>query len=199
MHAAGSLGPRTLAGRFAQLEVFGLEHRDAMRRAANDAEIWRYMPVMAIGEGFERWCKWVAHESAKGTQITFAVRRVSDGALVGSTSYLAISPENARVEIGFTWYAADAQGTAINPEAKLLLLTNAFETAGYNRVELKCDARNARSRAAILKLGATEEGTLRQHMWMPAGYYRDSVYYSVLKSEWPAVKIGLENRLSRST
>jgi RimJ/RimL family protein N-acetyltransferase len=114
---------------------------------------------------------------------------------VGSTSYLAIAPEHAKVEIGATWYEPAAQGTAVNPEAKYLLLANAF-AANYNRVELKTDARNARSRAAMRKMGATEEGTLRGHMWMPQGYFRDSVYFSILASEWPQVKAGLETRLA---
>ena len=89
----------------------------------------------------------------------------------------------------------EAQGTVINPDAKLLLLRNAFEEAGYNRVELKTDSRNKRSNAAIRKLGAKEEGILRGHMWMPKGYWRDTVTYSILKSEWPGVKEGLLSRL----
>ena len=91
---------------------------------------------------------------------------------------------------------AQAQGTRVNPEAKLLLMLNAFETSGYHRVELKTDSKNTRSRAAILRLGAKEEGILRGHMWMPAGYWRDTVYYSVLAEEWPAVKAGLEARIA---
>ena len=133
---------------------------------------------------------------AKGARIVFAVRRLADGAIVGSTSYANIVPEHARLEVGWTWYVRTAQATAINPEAKLLLFANAFETAGYHRVELKIDSRNARSRAAILKLGAREEGILRGHVWMPAGYWRDTVYFSVLAEEWPTVKAGLEARLA---
>jgi RimJ/RimL family protein N-acetyltransferase len=114
---------------------------------------------------------------------------------VGSTSYLAIQPMDARVEIGFTWYVPDAQGGPINPECKYLLLQNAF-AAHYNRVEFKTDAKNTRSQAALKKLGAKEEGTLRGHMWMPQGYFRDSVYFSVLAAEWPDVKAALERRLS---
>jgi RimJ/RimL family protein N-acetyltransferase len=134
-------------------------------------------------------------ENAEGRFITFAVRRLADGSIIGSTSYLSIVPADAKVEIGFTWYTAQARGGAVNPEAKYLLLKNAFD-AGYNRVEFKTDARNARSRAALLKLGAKEEGILRGHMWMPQGYFRDSVYFSVLASEWPAVQAGLKRRLA---
>jgi RimJ/RimL family protein N-acetyltransferase len=137
----------------------------------------------------------LAEENAQGRMITYAVRRLSDDALVGSTSYLALAPEHAKVEIGATWYQPSAQATAVNPEAKYLLLSNAFG-ADYNRVELKTDARNARSRAAMKKMGATEEGTLRGHMWMPQGYFRDSVYFSILASEWPQVKTKLEARLA---
>jgi RimJ/RimL family protein N-acetyltransferase len=132
---------------------------------------------------------------AKGTQMTFAVRRLADGAIVGSTSYLAITPHDAKVEIGASWYVADAQGTSVNPEAKYLLLENAF-AAGYNRVEFKTDSKNLHSRAALKKLGATEEGILRGHMWMPQGYFRDSVYFSILAAEWPRVKADLERRLA---
>jgi RimJ/RimL family protein N-acetyltransferase len=127
--------------------------------------------------------------------ITFAVRRLADGALVGSTSFLNIVPEHERVEIGSTWYAPEAQATAVNPEAKYLLFGHAF-AAHYNRVELKTDSKNDRSRAAMKKMGATEEGTLRAHMWVPQGYYRDSVYFSVLAAEWPVVRAKLEARLA---
>lgn len=140
-------------------------------------------------------CPNFVEEMAMGNQITYAVRRLSDDRIVGSTSYLALSPENARVEIGFTFYAADVQGTAINPEAKYLLLQNAF-AANYNRVEFKTDAKNARSRAALKKLGASEEGVFRGHMWMPQGYYRDSVYFSILAAEWPTIKSALEKRIA---
>jgi RimJ/RimL family protein N-acetyltransferase len=131
----------------------------------------------------------------KGLMLTFVVRRLSDDAIVGSTSYLNIVPSDARVEIGFTWYCPDAQGGPVNPECKYLLLQNAF-AAHYNRVEFKTDAKNAHSRAALRKLGATEEGVLRSHMWMPQGYFRDSVYFSVLAGEWPQLKAKLEARLT---
>ena len=145
--------------------------------------------------GFARRLPWMLAENAVGRLVTFAVRRLCDETIVGSTSYLNIAPADARLEIGFTWYAAGARGGAVNPEAKYLLLAHAF-AAGFNRVEFKTDARNARSRAALLKLGATEEGTLRRHMWMPQGYFRDSVYFSILAGEWPAIRDRLEARLA---
>jgi RimJ/RimL family protein N-acetyltransferase len=195
MKPVSSLGPRVLKGRFIQLEPYMPTHEAGLRAAANDAELWRYMPVDASGKGFDDWRKLTEADMASGSRMIFAVRRLADGALVGSTTYLNIVPEHARAEIGWTWYAANAQGSAVNPEAKLLLFANAFETAGYHRIELKTDANNARSRAAILKLGAKEEGIFRGHMWMPRGYWRDTVYYSVLADEWPGVKAGLEARL----
>jgi RimJ/RimL family protein N-acetyltransferase len=187
------LGPRTLTGRFIALEPMEPRHHAGLVAAAENPDIWRYIPF-DLSKGYAARIPDFEHEIAKGRQLTFVVRRLADGAIVGSTSYLALSPENARVEIGATWYVAGAQGGPVNPEAKYLLLENAF-AADYNRVEFKTDARNARSRAALKKLGATEEGTLRGHMWMPQGYFRDSVYFSILASDWPAVKAKLETRL----
>ncbi len=188
------LNTGTLTGRFVALEPLEPRHHAGLIRAAEDASIWRYIPI-DMGEGFAKRLDWFESEMAKGRAITYVVRRLGDGVLVGSSSYLAIAPEHARVEIGSTWYAPEAQGTAVNPEAKYLLLRNAF-AAHYNRVEFKTDSRNARSRAALKKLGATEDGTMRGHMWMPQGYFRDSVYFSVLAAEWPAVSAALEQRLA---
>ncbi len=194
MKPVASLGPRSLIGRFLSLEPLEERHHDDLIRAAADPETWRYMPF-DVSQGFASRLPSFVDEMAKGNPLTFVVRRHADGAVVGSTSYLALSPENARVEIGATWYVAQARGGAVNPEAKYLLLGNAF-AAHYNRVEFKTDSKNARSRAALKKLGATEEGILRAHMWMPQGHFRDSVYFSILASEWPRVKAALEARLS---
>ena len=190
-----SLGPRVLTGRYIALEPLSDAHRNGLRAAADDPSIFRYMPLDGSGENFPIWWDESAHAHASGERMVFAVRRLADGVIVGSSSYGNIVPAHARVEIGWTWYAKAAQASAVNPEAKLLLMAYAFETAGYHRVELKTDSTNARSRAAILKLGASEEGTLRGHMWMPRGYWRDTVYYSVLADEWPGVRAGLEARL----
>jgi RimJ/RimL family protein N-acetyltransferase len=190
-----SLGPLTLRGKFVALEPLAVHHHTPLLEAARDADIWRYIPVDPA-KGFAHRLPWMVDENARGAMISFVVRRLSDDAIVGSTSYLNIAPADARVEIGFTWYRADAQGGAVNPECKYLLLENAF-AANYNRVEFKTDAKNARSRAALAKLGAKEEGILRGHMWMPQGYFRDSVYFSILAAEWPDVKAALEQRLAR--
>ena len=194
MRTVSPLGPRTLTGQFVALEPLDHTHDAALSALAADPSLWTHVPFDPEG-GFPAKLAELRRAMAAGTQLVFVVRRLADGALVGSTSYMALSPENARVEIGCTWYTAAAQGTAVNPEAKLLLLENAF-AAGYHRVELKTDARNARSRAAILKLGAREEGTLRGHVWMPQGRFRDTVYFSILADEWPAVRERLERRLS---
>ena len=188
------LGSKDLTGRFVRLEPLEERHHAELIAAAADPSIWTYMPL-DMSNGFAAHLPWFVQEMAKGTQMTFAVRRLSDSAIVGSTSYLAITPHDAKFEIGATWYVAGAQATAVNPEAKYLLLENAF-AAGYNRVELKTDSKNARSRAALKKLGATEEGTLRAHMWMPQGYFRDSVYFSILAAEWPRVREALVQRLA---
>ena len=194
MQPVTSLGPRTLCGRFVVLEPLEERHHADLIRAAQDPDLWRYIPIAAT-KGFASRLPWLVEENAQGRHITFVVRRLSDDAVVGSTSYLAIAPADARVEIGFTWYVAGAQGGAVNPEAKYLLLSNAF-AAHYNRVEFKTDAKNLRSRAALRKLGAREEGVLRGHMWMPQGYFRDSAYFSILAAEWPEVKAQLEARLA---
>jgi len=192
-----SLGPRTLAGRFIALEPLERRHHADLVEAAKDPGTWTYIPV----DDFARRLAWMVAENEAGRLMTFVVRQLSDGAVVGSSSYLNIVPDDARVEIGFTWYTAAVRGGAVNPEAKLLLLENAF-AAHYNRAEFKTDARNARSRAALLKLGAREEGILRGHMWMPPGpgraqgYFRDSVYFSILGAEWPPVEAGLKKRLA---
>lgn len=190
-----SLGPRLLRGRFVALEPLEERHHEVLlKAAASDPKLWRYIPVDSE-TGYAGRLPATMKENAAGRMLTFVVRRLSDNAIVGSTSYLNIGASDARVEIGFTWYVPDAQGGSVNPECKYLLLQNAF-AAHYNRVEFKTDAKNAHSRAALRKLGATEEGILRGHMWMPQGYFRDSVYFSVLASEWPDVKAKLEARLA---
>jgi len=185
---------RMLTGRFIALEPLEERHHAELVLAAADPETWAYIPVDP-DNGFAKRLPWMKAENDAGRFLTFVVRRHVDGAIVGSTSCLNIAPADAKVEIGFTWYTADARGGPVNPEAKYLLLKHAFD-AHFNRVEFKTDARNARSRAALLKLGAREEGILRGHMWMPQGYFRDSVYFSILASEWPQIRASLETRLA---
>jgi RimJ/RimL family protein N-acetyltransferase len=189
------LEPKILDGRFVRLEPLEERHREGLRAPANEEEIWRFFPERGDRAHFDVMFDHRLKAAASGEWIAYAVRRRADGALVGQTCFLNIDAQNARVEIGATWYGRDARGGPINPECKYLLMQAAF-AAGARRVELKTDARNARSRAAILKLGAKEEGTLRRHTLMWDGHVRDTVYFSVLDQEWPAVKAGLEARLA---
>jgi RimJ/RimL family protein N-acetyltransferase len=184
------LGPRLLQGRWIALEPFDTSHEASLRRAT-DAETFRYFPT----PNFDSWLAKVVADTAEGTRICFVARNLADGAILGSTSYFDAVEKDGRVEIGSTWYGAGSRGTKVNPEAKLLLLSNAFD-AGYHCVVLRTDSKNARSRAAILKLGAKQDGILRAAVWMPQGYFRDSVFFSILADEWPSVRAGLERRLA---
>ena len=135
---------------------------------------------------------------AKGTVLPFTTIDRKTGRIVGSTSYLAIEPAHKRLEIGGTWITPSHQRSPVNTEAKLLQLSHCFEVLGCNRVEFKTDSRNAKSRAALARIGAVEEGTFRAHMVMPDGALRTSVYFSVIASEWPGVKARLLQKLARS-
>lgn len=196
---AAMLEPRTLTGQYVRLEPLAPEHHAKLTAIGADPALWRYMPIDAATGYPGKLAQQIAAIEA-GEQMVFAVIRLSDAALVGSVAYMAIAPAHARLEIGTIWYQQPAQGTVVNPETMLLLLDYAF-ASGFNRVEFKADAKNARSRAAIRKLGATEEGILRQHMWLPEGFdhpgrFRDSVYYSILVDEWPALRDRLKKRLA---
>ncbi len=187
-----------MRGRVIVLEPLQPAHEAALRDAAGP-DTFRYFAQ----PDFDAW--WARALAPDPNRLAFVVRRLADGAVLGSTSYCDMAPKDGRLEIGSTWYAAAARGTAVNPEAKLLLLANAFD-AGYHCIVLRTCSRNARSRAAILKLGAREDGVLRAAVWMPPsplrppslenGYFRDSVFYSILAPEWPAVRAGLAARLA---
>jgi RimJ/RimL family protein N-acetyltransferase len=185
-----------LTGRWVRLEPLVEAHRDGLRLAADDERIWQHTLVVARGPGFDAWFDEALARLRDGRQFPFAVRQLAGGRLVGSTSYLEPSEAHRRVEIGSTWYSPPAWGTAVNPECKLLLLTHAFEVLGVNRVAFVTDARNERSRAAIAKLGAAREGVLRAHMVTQGGRVRDSVSFSIIAAEWPAVRERLAARLA---
>jgi N-acetyltransferase len=187
------LTPPTLTGRFVRLEPVAEPHREGLRAAANDPRIWEFNSVSGYGPAFDAW---FANALAPVQRIPFTVRRLADDAIVGSTGYLDPVPPHKRVEIGHTWYRPDCWGTAVNPECKLLLMTHAFEVMRANRVSYVTDMRNLRSQAAIAKLGAVREGVLRSHMVVQGGRIRDSVLFSVIASEWPAVKDRLQARLA---
>jgi RimJ/RimL family protein N-acetyltransferase len=186
----------TLAGRFVRLEPLEERHRDdLLAAAAQDPETFRYMGS-DLSAGAEAWPAYLA--DALGPDfVAWATVDTGTGRAVGSTRFGDIAPEHGRVEIGWTWIAPSHQRTAVNTEAKLLQLTYAFDELGAARVALKTDGRNLRSQAAIQRLGAVREGVLRRHIRMPDGFLRDTVYFSILAEEWPAVKARLAERLTR--
>lgn len=190
--------PAPLVGKVVVLEPLTPEHIPALTEAGADPELWR-VTVSNAGTP-ERMRDYVAEaiaQRAAGTALPFAVRLRETGALVGCTRLGSIDRANRVAEVGWTWYRREHQGTRVNPEAKLLLLSLAFDDMGCFRVEFKTDAVNARSRAAILKLGAVEEGTLRSKVIVQGGRRRDTVFFSILDREWPAVRETLERRLAR--
>lgn len=188
--------PVTLEGGVVRLEPLSLHHLDPLCAVGLDPSLWTHTTSrVASPAEMRRYVEAALAEQAAGTALPFAtVLRESD-VVVGSTRFGSIAPEHRRVEIGWTWIAPPWQRTAVNTEAKLLMLRHAFETWGCRRVELKTNARNARSRAAMLRIGAREEGTLRKHMINADGSARDSVYFSVVDDEWPAVRERLEAML----
>lgn len=192
------LAPVTLEGRHVRLVPLTAEHVPALWDAGSDPEIWRWTLNRPGSEA--DMARYVASALAKrdaGGALPFATVEAASGRVIGSTRFHNWEPPHPRVEIGYTWIARPWQRTAINTEAKYLMLRHAFETLGVLRVELRTDALNERSRAAILRLGATEEGTLRRHMINDSGRVRDTVYFSILDDEWPRVKERLEEKLAR--
>lgn len=190
--------PLVLEGAFVRLEPLTRAHAAPLGEVALDADIWRWtVSRIETADDMLRYVERALEERAAGTGYPFATIERASGRVVGSTRYLAIDPSHRRLEIGYTFLAPAWQRTALNTEAKYLLLRHAFDVLGMNRVEFKTDALNERSRAALLRIGAKEEGTLREHAITDRGRVRDSVYFSVLAREWPDVKAGLERRMRR--
>lgn len=190
--------PVTLEGAHVRLEPLTMAHHEALWEIAKDHELWRWTATdIRKPEDLAIYMETARAEQAAGRALPFATIAKSTGQPVGSTRFGNIEPLNRRAEIGWTWLGAAWQRTAVNTEAKLLMLTHAFETWGCIRVELKTDALNQASRAAIARLGAKEEGTMRRHMVTQTGRVRDTVYYSILDDEWPALKARLEGRLRK--
>jgi RimJ/RimL family protein N-acetyltransferase len=191
-----NLAPR-LEGDLVVLEPLEESHAEELWRAAQAPEIWQWLAHLGERrELFDQWLRLSLEESAAGREGAFATRERAGGQVVGSTRYLNTRPADRVVEIGWTWLNPVAWRTGVNLETKRLMLEHAFETLGCIRVELKTDARNERSRAAIAALPAQFEGILRKHMTVPDVGVRDSAYYSVVDEEWPAVKANLERRLA---
>ncbi len=192
--------PITLVGRVVRLEPLAEAHVPDLTIAGQDDSIWRYMLYGTIHtEGQMRaWVHEILSRQAHGTDLPFAVVHLESGRAIGSTRYLDIQPQHRGLEIGGTWYAVAYQRTAVNTECKYLLLKHAFEGLSCIRVQLKTDLRNERSQKAIERIGAVREGVLRNHMLLPDGHIRHSMFYSIIASEWPAVKAKLEEKLGYS-
>ncbi|MDP9236638.1 MAG: GNAT family N-acetyltransferase [Chloroflexota bacterium] len=190
--------PVVLEGKYVRLEPLSLGHIDALYAAGNDESIWKWVSVgPRTREDFARWVEVALTGRDAGTELPFTTIDLASGDVVGSTRYLEISPRDRRLEIGWTWLTPSAQRTRINTEAKYLQLRHCFEELGCLRVEWKTDARNEKSRAAIARLGAKEEGTFRKHMLSQHGFQRDSVFFSMIDDEWPEAKARLEAMLHR--
>lgn len=189
--------PVTLVGAAVRLEPLGLQHAGDLYAAAQDPDIWRYMPMdpSAAPTALRAWIAAALDAQAAGSELPFAILDHATGRALGSTRYLNISARDHGLEIGWTWLARPARRTAVNTECKYLLLRHAFEAHGAVRVQLKTDRRNTVSQAAIERIGAAREGTLRKHMLVANGYIRDTVMYSVTDDEWPGVKVRLESML----
>jgi RimJ/RimL family protein N-acetyltransferase len=193
------LSPVVLEGDLVRLEPLEPRHAPGLWMAAQDPSIWKWIPFQVNSQqDVEGLVALSSAAALNGTGLSFAqiLRRTDE--IMGSTSYLAVDPANLKLEIGGTWLHPRHQRTGANTEAKLLLLRHAFEQLGCRRVEFKTDSRNLQSRAALARIGASEEGTLRSHMLRPDGSSRDSVYFSVIAPEWPGVREHLEGLLARS-
>ena len=191
-----AFAPVTLTGRHVVLEPLSMSQHDGLATAGADPVISRWFPTPVHGEGAMRaFIEEGARMQAEGKSLPFAIRTTRDGALVGSTRFANYEAAHKRVEIGWTWINPSVQRSAVNTECKYLLLGHAFEALGLNRVELKTDSLNTQSRAAIARIGGVQEGIFRQHMVVQGGRLRDTVYFSVIRPEWPAVKAKLEKYL----
>lgn len=189
--------PVTLEGARVRLEPLALEHAGALAQFGLDPALWQYRPdTVATRDGMRKYVETILDRQAAGTEVGFATVERQSGLVVGSTRYMDIDVKNRSLEIGGTFIDPRWQRTYVNTEAKYLMLRHAFETWGCVRVCLKTDSLNERSRDAILRLGAQPEGMLRNHMIMPGGRLRHSLYFSMIDSEWPAAKARLEEKLN---
>ncbi len=190
--------PVTLEGRFVRMEPLSITHVDALTAVGLDPDLWTWIPTaVRTPEDMREYVEIALNDQAAGRCLPFVTIERATGTVVGSSRFAAIDTANRRVEIGWTWIGRPWQRTSVNTEAKLLMLTHAFERWGCIRVELKTDRLNERSRTAIARLGAVEEGIFRRHMITASGRVRDTVYFSILDSEWPTVQARLSARLDR--
>ena len=188
--------PRVLENRWVRLEPFAPELKEAVREALNvDEAAWSIMVSTAYGEHFDPWWDGFIERFEAGRDTPYAVRRLEDGRIVGTSSLHDLFPQHRRVELGSTFFHPDARGGAVNPASKRLLLQHAFDS-GIVRVEIITDGINARSQAAIAKLGAVREGVLRRHKITHTGRVRDTVMFAITDQDWPDVRARLDARLA---
>jgi RimJ/RimL family protein N-acetyltransferase len=189
--------PVVLTGCIVRLEPLSEEHVPDLAIAGQDESIWMYMlyGMVTTEEAMRNWVLDMLARQARGTDLPFAVIHLESGRAIGGTRFMEINPQHRGVEIGGTWYSTRYQRTAINTECKYLLLCYAFDVWQCVRVQFKADLRNERSQRALERIGAMREGVLRNHMILHDGVIRHSVYYSIIESEWPLVKRGLEEKL----
>jgi RimJ/RimL family protein N-acetyltransferase len=192
-----NIAPVVLAGRHIRLEPLTLQHHAAFCEIGLDDDIWRWFPTPVHSrEDMLEYIRTGLQWQAEGTALPFTTIEQDSGQVIGSTRYMNIDHPNRKVEIGSTWLGPRWQRTAANTEAKYLMLRHAFEELGCIRVELKTDVLNEKSRNAILRIGAKQEGIFRNHIICAGGRIRDSVWYSIIDSEWPAVKLVLEQKIN---
>lgn len=191
--------PVVLIGKHVRLEPMTEAHIPGLTEIGLGQDFWHFMLYgdMNTEADMRNWVLDILGRAEKGTDLPFAVIHLASGRVAGATRYLNIMPKDRGLEIGGTWYGTDFQRTAVNTECKYLLLSHAFETLGAIRVQLKTDLRNERSQKAIERIGARKEGVLRNHMILRDNYFRHSVFYSVLDTEWPDVKKNLKEMLKR--
>jgi RimJ/RimL family protein N-acetyltransferase len=191
--------PVTLTGKYVRLVPMTVDHTAALAEIGVGQNFWDFMLYgnMNTEEDMRSWVLDILSRAEKGTDLPFVAIHLESGRPAGATRYLNIMPNDRGLEIGGTWYGPEFQRTAVNTECKYLLLRHAFETLGCIRVQLKTDLRNERSQKAIERIGAVREGVLRNHMILPDGRYRNSVFYSILDMEWPQVRERLDGMLGR--
>ncbi|MDD7835574.1 MULTISPECIES: GNAT family N-acetyltransferase [Paenarthrobacter] len=193
-----SIEPITLTGNFVTLEPLAPEHHDGLVDATRDGDLWKlWYTSVPTPDGMAAEIERRLSLQEAGSMLPFATRLNATGKLIGMTTYMNIDADTPRVEIGSTWNAASAHGTGTNPDSKLLLLRHAFETLGCPAVEFRTHWLNHQSREAIARLGAKQDGVLRNHSRTKDGVLRDTVVFSILEHEWPAVRNGLEYRLAK--
>ena len=186
-----------LATENVKLVPLTVEHKYSLVEAASDGELWKlWFTSVPSAESIADYIYTALDQKAKGLSLPFVVISKSSGKVIGSTRFCNADSVNQRVEIGYTWYSKSYQKTSCNTECKLLLLTHAFESLNAIAVELRTSWHNQASRAAIARLGAKQDGVLRNHQKMPNGGYRDTVVFSIINTEWLSVKAGLEFKLS---